>query len=134
MSNVTKLAIAAVILLAAIYALFAFDVVYPDKVDDFATCAAAGNAVMESYPRQCRDKEGDLFVEEIAKPVGEGKGCKPTGCSGQICSDEDVMSTCEFRAEYACYKTAKCERQADGKCGWTNDAALASCLVNPPQE
>jgi hypothetical protein len=55
--------------------------------------------------------------------------CKKTGCSGQICSDQDVVSTCEFREEYSCYKTATCERQANGACGWTNTTELRQCLA-----
>lgn len=61
------------------------------------------------------------------------KTCRATGCSGQICSDEDVFSTCEFRPEYACYQSATCEQQADGNCGWTATAALQACLADPPQ-
>lgn len=60
------------------------------------------------------------------------KACHPTGCSGQICADEDMVSTCEFRAEYACYRTATCARQANGTCGWTQTPSLALCLKNPP--
>jgi eight-cysteine-cluster-containing protein len=56
--------------------------------------------------------------------------CKVTGCSGQICADEDVVTTCEYKPEYACYKTAKCERQEDGKCGWTPSEDLVACLYN----
>lgn len=60
-------------------------------------------------------------------------GCYVGGCSSQICSDSpDVVSTCEFRAEYACYRTAKCERQASGECGWTDTAELRMCIKNPP--
>ena len=55
-------------------------------------------------------------------------GCRRTGCSGQICADEDMVSTCEYRPEYACYKDAACERQANGECGWTPSAALNACL------
>jgi len=55
-------------------------------------------------------------------------GCRRTGCSGQLCADEDMVSTCEYRAEYACYKDAACERQANGKCGWTPSGALTACL------
>ncbi len=57
-----------------------------------------------------------------------GAACKPTGCSGQICSDEEVVTTCEYSPEYACYKTAKCERLPDGKCGWTPTEELVSCV------
>ena len=63
----------------------------------------------------------------------ETAGCYIGGCSGQICSDEPgAASTCEFRAEYSCYKTAKCERQAAGECGWTETPTLKMCLANPP--
>jgi len=58
-------------------------------------------------------------------------GCFVGGCSGQICSDrEGVVSTCEWREEYACYQQATCERQADGACGWTSTAELDACLGN----
>ncbi|MDX2087334.1 MAG: DUF6748 domain-containing protein [Kofleriaceae bacterium] len=62
--------------------------------------------------------------------VNTGSGsCFIGGCSGQICSDrEGVISTCEWREEYACYQEATCERQADGACGWTQTAELAACL------
>lgn len=61
--------------------------------------------------------------------------CKKTGCSGQVCSDEDVATTCEFLPEYSCYKSARCERQADGECGWTMTGELIQCLEWPrPQE
>ena len=57
--------------------------------------------------------------------------CYVGGCSGQICSDQDgVISTCEWRDEYACYQTATCERQPDGQCGWTPTEELNSCLGN----
>jgi hypothetical protein len=35
------------------------------SIDSFEDCVAAGNAIMESYPRQCRTRDGRLFVEEI---------------------------------------------------------------------
>ncbi|HRH25552.1 MAG TPA: hypothetical protein PLD99_01185 [Parcubacteria group bacterium] len=76
------------------------------------------------------------FVFEVTKraqaPIG-AKGCFVAGCSSQICSDkEEMVSTCEFRAEYACYRSAKCERQASGQCGWTDTSELRMCLNNPP--
>ena len=44
------------------------DVQKPMAVTNFEECAAAGNPIMESYPRQCR--HGDqLFVEEIDTPI-----------------------------------------------------------------
>lgn len=68
--------------------------------------------------------------ETTVPPVQTAK-CYVGGCSGQICSDnEGMVSTCEYREEYACYKTAKCERQQNGQCGWTNTPALNMCLEN----
>ncbi len=40
-------------------------------ISSFADCAAAGNPIMESYPRQCR-AGGKTFVEELPTPVGGG--------------------------------------------------------------
>jgi len=65
---------------------------------------------------------------------GQGAACVTTGCSNTVCAEagSDVMTTCEWKDSYACYKTAKCERQADGKCGWTETPELTSCLASPP--
>jgi hypothetical protein len=109
------------------------------SITSFEECIKAGYPAMESYPRQCRVPGGELFVEVITTPEpAEGApivkgGCYVGGCSAQICSDQkDVASTCEFRPEYSCYKTATCERQANGQCGWTQTAELKACLQNPP--
>lgn len=116
-------------------------------ITNFDECAQAGNAIMESYPRQCRTADGRLFVEVLPpgqnpSEIGGGglsvNGCAVAGCSGQLCvsADEagDIMTTCEYRAEYSCYREASCEPQADGACGWTQTPQLLQCLANPPQE
>jgi hypothetical protein len=56
--------------------------------------------------------------------------CVKGGCSGQVCADHSVITTCEMRPEYACYHAAACERQADGACGWTKTPSLTSCIAN----
>lgn len=60
--------------------------------------------------------------------------CVKSGCSGTVCVEpgKEVVTTCEYKAEYACYRDAKCERQGDGACGWTQTPELTSCLANPP--
>ena len=60
---------------------------------------------------------------------GGAAPCVRGGCSGQLCGETAQYSTCEWREEYACYQQATCERQADGLCGFTQDAALQSCLA-----
>lgn len=58
----------------------------------------------------------------------QGK-CYVGGCSAQLCTDKpDAVSTCEYRDEYACYQSAKCERQSNGQCRWTPTATLNACL------
>jgi hypothetical protein len=57
------------------------------------------------------------------------KQCFVGGCSGQVCSDQEgVISTCEWREEYACYRSATCEVQPGGDCGWTPTPELQACL------
>jgi hypothetical protein len=64
-------------------------------------------------------------------PPAASADCEPTGCSNTICAEagKGVMSTCEFKAEYACYSKAKCEKQANGACGWTRTADFEACLA-----
>lgn len=70
-------------------------------------------------------------VEEIVKPQENPQPtCLTGGCSSQLCTDQPgAISTCEYREEYACYKTATCERQSNGQCGWTQTVELTSCLM-----
>lgn len=66
-----------------------------------------------------------------------GAGCKVGGCSSTVCSEasgEDMMTTCEFKPEHACYRSATCEKQAGGACGWTQTPELSACLASPPAE
>jgi eight-cysteine-cluster-containing protein len=74
--------------------------------------------------------------EQAPKDETFAKGCAPAGCSGQICAEEgaEIMTTCEFRPEYACYRAAACERQPSGECGWTETPELRACLESPPAE
>lgn len=57
-------------------------------------------------------------------------GCKISGCSGEICGENEggIVTTCLYRSEYECYKNARCERQANDRCGWTITPLLKDCL------
>ena len=39
------------------------------RINSFEDCINAGNLVMESYPRQCRDRGGNLHVEYIGNEL-----------------------------------------------------------------
>ena len=40
-----------------------------------------------------------------------------------------MITTCEYKSEYACYEKARCEKQADGKCGWTKSPDFDACIA-----
>ena len=110
-----------------------------------ATDAQIGNAITELFVRDLIIA-GDRY--SVRGPGGTGKArtvtqfyvrardhkpCYVGGCSGQVCSDRpDVITTCEYRPEYACYQTAVCEEQVEGQCGWTETEELNACLASPP--
>ena len=57
------------------------------KITNFKECAAAGNPIAESYPRQCRHA-GQLFVEEVVQPISP-----PVDIGKEIlCSAESRMT------------------------------------------
>lgn len=67
-----------------------------------------------------------IVITKESKPQGI---CYIGGCSGEICSPQQGMtSSCIYQAKYACYKSATCARQSDGQCGWTQTPALTACL------
>jgi hypothetical protein len=84
----------------------------------------------------------ESVTEETLPPVVSamryvGAGCKIGGCSSQLCVDEsndEVVTNCQFKEEYACYQNyqlAICEKQTNGQCGWTQTEELKACLKDP---
>lgn len=63
----TAIIIVLIIILAIIFSINGF---YRVAITDFESCVAAGNPVMESYPRQCR-ANGQTFVEDISSETPE---------------------------------------------------------------
>lgn len=43
------------------------------EVNNFMECTAEGNAIMESYPRQCRDEDGNVYIEDVGNPEDSGE-------------------------------------------------------------
>lgn len=94
---------------------------------------------IEVYPaggRELLGRSNDYFTLKVS-PSTSKSSCVRGGCSGQLCAEEPVdgngpITTCEYRAEYACYQGATCERQLNGSCGWTKTTELSACLSNPP--
>lgn len=106
-----------------------------DAIQDagMAMSTRAGILVSGSHKTQTGPAgRGEMLVASQfylrARKQTSAKPCMKTGCSGQVCSDEEVVTTCEYRPEYDCYKTARCERQANGQCGFTPTKELTECL------
>lgn len=72
------------------------------------------------------------FTVEPTGVTAQGP-CYVGGCSSELCTEtKNQVSACIYTDSYACYRSATCARQSDGKCGWTQTPALAKCLANPP--
>ena len=65
------------------------------NIDSFDACVAAGNAVMESYPRQCRSTDGQLFIEQVTISSGEKRYV-----SKDIEQCQVIRYRCEIGEEY----------------------------------
>jgi eight-cysteine-cluster-containing protein len=98
--------------------------------DDAARCEAnyCGGCNAEFY-----DASGYAVCQsQSPEPPGcaSDVDCFQTGCSGQVCAAQDVITTCEFREEYACYQDAAlttCGCNAS-QCGFAATDELAACL------
>jgi hypothetical protein len=89
---------------------------------------AGANVIVTGPGGRARELKATQFYLPAKKDVTSNKKCMRTGCSGQICADEQMMTTCVWKAEYACYQKATCERQTDGNCGFTKTPELTACL------
>lgn len=54
--------------------------------------------------------------------------CQKTGCSGELCAEEAMVSPCVFQPVYECYRDAICERGSDGRCSFRQTEALQACV------
>lgn len=76
----------------------------------------------------------EMPVIVVPTQVETVKKCVISGCSNQVCGDEEVATTCEFKEEYACYANATCEVQSTGECGWTETDELVQCVSDAQGE
>ena len=84
--------------------------------------AVAFCAVLSACPGRAENRP-----EPSPTPTG-APACIVSGCSGEVCAAENVMTPCIYRPEFACYENARCAIQAHGACGWTQTPELSLCL------
>ena len=75
-----------------------------------------------------------VLLAMAAPPAPLEVPCVVGGCSGELCTEgeQPMVSACLHRPEAECYEHSRCERQKDGKCGWTQNPKLMECLKNIP--
>lgn len=104
-----------------------------DHLIETATDKIPGDGVIVAGYRYSVGSTKARTVTQFWLRATDAKQCFVGGCSGQVCSEKPgVITTCEWRPEYACYHQATCEVQADGNCDWTQTTQLQACLANPP--
>lgn len=59
--------------------------------------------------------------------------CRRTGCSGEVCADRDVITSCLSLPEHACYQYSRCERLSNGSCGWVETGEYKQCRTQKTQ-
>jgi eight-cysteine-cluster-containing protein len=62
--------------------------------------------------------------------------CQIGGCSGEICEEArggPMVGNCIWAEHFTCFKTAKCEVQKNGACGWTQTPELKKCIAEKKQ-
>ena len=79
------LAIIVIVIIVGFLAWWQFIREVPKPITNFEECAAAGNPVMESYPRQCRTKDGRNFVEILPSPSPLDSGVSGIVLLGPTC-------------------------------------------------
>ncbi|MFH1855102.1 MAG: hypothetical protein ABH810_01710 [bacterium] len=63
--------------------------------------------------------------------------CVTSGCSNDACvpQGENVITTCDINPEKSCLReAARCERQPDGRCGWTREPQYPVCVERVKKE
>lgn len=89
-------------------------------------------------PVQPTEEPDTMASEPQSSEIYVEEGCQIAGCSAHICANagEDIMTTCEFRDEYACYTAAntQCVKDNEGMCGWEATEELQMCLASPPSQ
>ncbi|QQR82588.1 hypothetical protein IPJ70_00535 [Candidatus Campbellbacteria bacterium] len=103
------------------------------KIDVFDNATTTVEKTNDSPAVDSNNNTKSLPPPEIPKVV---KQCVPAGCSSVVCVDatkaSEIVTACEYEPWYACYKSAQCEVQTDGECGWTQTPELTACRANSP--
>lgn len=109
-----------------------------ESVEDFISGFLGANGKKYGRPAGILIEQGVIYISDDSAGAiyklayrSSEKKCVKTGCSGQVCSDRELVTDCGFRPEYACYRSAICEADQEGGCAWRQTDKLKKCLENP---
>jgi hypothetical protein len=88
-----------------------------------AACTPAPEITTESSVDRIRDKSS---IE-----------CVRGGCSNTVClraPADQLITSCEWKPEYACYKMMECAPTPQGECKFAETEESKKCFANPPKE
>ena len=95
-------------------------------VESFEECVAAGNPIMESYPRQCRTDDGKSFVEKIEFSLPSQSQCKKHG--GEWLSE---WNECEYVSEQQCLEMNGDYFECESACRHDSNAEICTTQCVP---
>jgi len=90
-------------------------------IENFEDCEAAGNPIMESYPRQCRTSDGKHFVEEIDTFLNLETNCTKYG--GKWLPE---FNECENISEDQCSEMNGTFKKCESACRHNPDAEMCT--------
>ena len=96
------------------------------NIESFEECAAAGNPVMESYPRQCRTEDGKHFTEVIDTMLNYEEQC--TGNGGQWLAE---FNECEYISESQCSEMNGVFKECESACRHDPEAEICTAQCVP---
>lgn len=78
------------------------------------------------------DRQLSYAVDGLDSDDAPEEACATGGCNGELCASasvvEELATACVVLPEYACLQDAVCERQSDGRCGWSYSEEALQCL------
>jgi len=107
------------------------------KILLFVACMILLTAFIGCEDNNNNSSSNNTIPEEIkgGQTMVECSGdneCRTGGCSGTICEsihNEPIITTCEYRPEYDCYRMIEC-RCMDNKCRWDTTLEFETCMEN----
>ncbi len=94
--------------------------------------AYAGFGAGDELVLRIGEERVSYAMDGAAAESDGAKSCVTGGCNRELCGEsgtaDELATACVVLPEYACLAEAVCERQSDGRCGWTYTKEALECL------